>query len=249
MKIIPKNPSKNHNVSSESDSSLFFRYIWFFVFIAVSLYLIFFIFSYVVVHFISIEDEQRIFNFESDVFSWVALSETLAERYSDVPYNITRIDMDGEQNAFASLGGNIYITNTLLDSIESYEALDFIVGHEIAHIENRDVLKGIISKFPITLLLSLFWWDYGSLLFNGVVWNTHGKITETKADRYALDFVYEKNGHVGCAVDFFHEHNTLEDNLMEIFSTHPMTGLRISRAQNYINTMWYQSQECTPLTL
>ena len=207
MKIIPKNPSKNHNVSSESDSSIFFRYIWFFVFIIVFLYLLFFIFSYVVVHFISIEDEQRIFNFESDAFSWVALSETLAERYSDVSYNITRIDMDGEENAFASLGGNIYITNTLLDSIESYEALDFIVGHEIAHIEHRDVLKWLISSFPVTLLLAMFGWDYGSTLFNAVIWNPHGKLMEIKADRYALDFTYELNGHVWCALDFFEKKN------------------------------------------
>jgi len=36
------------------------------------------------------------------------------------------------------------------------EELDFIVGHELAHIEHRDVLKGLVSDIPLTILLSLF---------------------------------------------------------------------------------------------
>jgi len=157
--------------------------------------------------------------------------------------------MDGEENAFATLWGEIYITEELLENIWSYEALDFVVGHEIGHVESRDVLRSLVSQAPLTILLSIFWWDYGAVVFDGVVDMTHGKSRESKADRFGLDFVYNKNGHVGCAVDFFSERNTIWDNIMEIFSSHPMTTLRIERAKKYIEKQWYKSSKCTPVNL
>jgi len=249
MKITAKTLTKNHNVSSESDTSLFFRYMWFFIFIVLSLYILFFVISFAVINFVSIEDEKKWFGSIDEVFSWSSLPDVLGDRYDDIPYTLQVIDMDGEENAFASLGGKIYITRALLDTVDSYETLDFIIGHEVAHIENRDVLKGIISSLPVTLMLSLFWGDYGSVLFNGIVWNTHSKLMESKADRDAIEYVYIKNNHVWCALDFFEDKNTIGDNVLEIFSTHPVTKFRIERIEKYIDIRGYEKNECTPLEL
>lgn len=250
MKINPKIPQKNHNVSDESDSSIFFRYIGFFVAIIVLCYVFFISLSQIVVLFVSIEDEARFFWSGSlgSQFSSSPLPESLQQRYSDIPYTIKVIDMDAE-NAFADLWGNIYITQDLLDSMMYIEELDFIVGHELSHVEDRHVLKWLISDVPIAIVLSLFGWEYSTTIFQGILSNNYSKFHESSADRDGLDFTHKLNGHVWCALDFFREGDTLSENMLQIFSTHPMTSHRIKRAEEYAEKMWYETAECTKLTL
>lgn len=58
-----------------------------------------------------------------------------------------------ESNAFATIGGNIIVTSSLLDEIENEEELVFILGHELAHIEHRDVIRSMAQSMPIILTL------------------------------------------------------------------------------------------------
>lgn len=249
MKIENKIPTKNYNVSSESDSQLFLRYVWFFVFIILWLYIFFISLSHIVVYFVSVEDEKKWLTPLWGAFELSDLPEPFAERYSSSEYTVLLADMDGMENAFADLWGQVYITQELLDGISYIQELDFIVGHELGHIENRDVLKWLVSDMPLAVILSIFGWDYGSTLFTGLLSNNYSKLGETHADRYALDFTYELNGHVWCALDFFSKKNTLGDNILEVFSTHPMTENRIQRAISYADKMWYEQWECTPISL
>jgi Zn-dependent protease with chaperone function len=48
---------------------------------------------------------------------------------------------DDEPNALAVAGGNIYVTSGLLDIVENDDELEFILAHEIAHIERRHLLR------------------------------------------------------------------------------------------------------------
>jgi len=250
MKIVTHTLKKNHNVSDESDSKRFIRYAWFFLFLLLGIYVFFISLSYIAIGFISIEDEKQWIGSEPSGIWYEAqpLPDNLVKRYETVPYEISIIDMESE-NAFASLGGYIYVTQDLLDSIEYYESLDFIIGHEIGHIEHRDVLKSIVSDAPLSLFVSFFGGEYGSTLFTGILSNNYSKIQETMADRYGLDFVQTINNHVGCASLFFENKNTLTDNALELFSTHPMTELRIQRIESYIEEQWYSEEECTPFNL
>lgn len=172
------------------------------------------------------------------------LPPQLQERYKDIPYNIHLIDMGEVENAFASLGGNVYITTAFLEQVEYWEELDFILGHEIGHIENRDVLKSLISEFPVVIVLSLFGGEYGGVLFEWVISNTHSKIQETKADEYGIDFTHAVNSHIGCALWFFEKTNSLWDNVLEVFSTHPVTTFRIDRAFSYAEKRGYEEAGC-----
>jgi len=58
-----------------------------------------------------------------------------------------------EENAYATLGGNIIVTSALLENIEHEEELVFILGHERAHIEHRDVIRSFAQSMPIILTL------------------------------------------------------------------------------------------------
>ncbi len=250
MKIETPLPKTNHNVSTESDGYRFLRYVGFFIFFIFSFYVFFIALSYILVSFISIEKEQEWFWSGSieGAYTISPLPEVLQERYKNVSHTIRVIDMDIE-NAFADLWGNVYITQSLIDEMDYFEELDFIVGHELWHVEERHVLRGIISDLPLTFLLTLFWGEYGSTIFQWILGNTYSKYHETVSDRSGLDFTYELNWHVWCALDFFDRDNTIGTNILEIFSTHPMSDFRIKRAKKYAEKMWYEQWECRVLSL
>lgn len=247
MKFHNKLLKKNHNVSEESDSSLFFRYVWFFIFIALSIYVLFFLFSFFVTRFVSIEDEAKFvwdaLPFDTDII----LTEDIREVYPDFPYTLHVTDMWEEENAFASLWWNIYLTTWLLENAQSKNEIDFILGHEITHIENRDVIRGLISAFPTYIFLSLLWNSSGTTIFDTIIWNPHGKLQESKADALALDYTMKLNGHVWCILRLFEDNNTLSDNVLTLFSGHPMTDARIGRIKDTIQKNWYPDGECVPL--
>ncbi len=247
MKIeIPKKLSKNHNISSESELAFVWRYIWFFLFLLISLYALLHIVAFIAIHFISIDKEIEWFWASTHILTDDSqdIPDILKERYKDIKYNISIIDLDGEENAFAALGWNIYLTKDLLENIQTYEALDMIVWHEVAHIENRDVLKSLITNIPITVIASLIWTQW-VLLSDNVIINNFSKRQETIADKHGIDFVYKLNGHVWCSLSYFHEHNSTLWNIAEIFSTHPVTELRIQRLNTYIQDKWYKIWECS----
>ncbi len=246
MKFHHKVLKDNHNVSKESDSSLFLRYAWFLFFIMASIYALFFIFSFFVTQFISIEDEA-LFLWDTQVFSIdEELTESFRELYPDFPYTLWVADMT-EKNAFATLWWNIYLTSWLIKSWASKNEIDFILWHEIGHIENRDVIRQIISTLPTYLFLMLLWSDIWVSVFETAIENPHSKNQETNADMYWLTYSMKKNGHIGCILNFFENENSLSDNIMTLFSGHPMTDTRMKRIRKEIEKKWYPDGECTPL--
>lgn len=245
--IIPEHQSeKNHNVWSESTLQFTLKYLWFFFGFILSLYLLFYIIALSAMYMISIENEQKLF---WDIFAFsdefiIELPDDLKERYSHVTYPIYITEEIEEPNAFAALGWNIYITQSLIDLVEHPEALDFIIGHEIAHIENRDVLRSLVSELPIQLGLSLLGFSEANILFQHTLSNPHSKYQETRADEGGIDFAYQMNGSIGCSLEFFEQKNSLEENIAEIFSTHPVTHFRIERAQEYVEEKGYEVWVC-----
>lgn len=248
MKFQNKLPKTNHNVSSESDSSLFFRYVWFFLFIAWSIYILFFMFSFFVIQFISIEDEAQFIWEKNLVFNTDDnLTKRIRKIYPDFPYKLWVTDMWEEENAFASLWWNIYVTKSLLENAQSKNEIDFILGHEIAHIENRDVLRRIISSLPTYLFLSLLWNNSWITVFDMIVGNPHSKTQESNADEIGLEYIMKTHWHVGCILRFFEKNNSLSDNVITFFSGHPMTDTRIKKIQDLIKQKWYPDGECIDL--
>ena len=52
-----------------------------------------------------------------------------------------QIIIDDDPNAFAVAGGHIYLSTGLLDMIEDKSELEFVLAHEVAHIERRHTLR------------------------------------------------------------------------------------------------------------
>jgi hypothetical protein len=81
---------------------------------------------------------------------WLARVEEAAEPFlkarsrKDIDYTFTILDSDGV-NAFSHPGGFVYVTRGLFDLIGADEdyALEFVIGHEIAHVDLQHALKDL----------------------------------------------------------------------------------------------------------
>lgn len=63
-------------------------------------------------------------------------------RRKDIPYTFSIIE-DKTLNAFAHLGGFVYIHTGLLDLVRRDEELQFVIGHEIAHCDLRHCVRNM----------------------------------------------------------------------------------------------------------
>lgn len=72
----------------------------------------------------------------------------LLQRTQGYPFELHLID-DPQVNAFAHMGGHIYVFQGLLDLVQHDHQLQFVLGHEIGHIElgqcAKAVLPGVVA--------------------------------------------------------------------------------------------------------
>jgi hypothetical protein len=73
---------------------------------------------------------------------WLQRTKKVAQGLDSAPYTITVLNSDGVY-AFSHPGGFIYLSRGLFDLIGSDEdyALEFVLGHEMAHLSSRHALK------------------------------------------------------------------------------------------------------------
>lgn len=62
-------------------------------------------------------------------------------------------------NAYATVGGHVFINKGLIILIENPEDLLGIVGHELIHVQKRHVSKSILQSIGLYAVLSLFFGD------------------------------------------------------------------------------------------
>jgi Zn-dependent protease with chaperone function len=109
----------------------------------------------------------------------------LASR-KDIPYSFTVLDTDAV-NAFSHPGGYIYVTRGLLTLIakdESY-ALEFVLAHEMAHLELRHAIKALqdpgMRKPPLGALGTI------QKLYGVIIPSAYPDAQEFEADAWAFN--------------------------------------------------------------
>jgi predicted Zn-dependent protease len=172
-------------------------------------------------------------------------------RHSDakVPFTIKVID-DNEINAFALPGGFFYVDSGLILAADSESELAGVMAHEIAHVAARHATRNA-TKAQIFNLVSI------PLVFVGgpvgyAVREVAGlavpmgflkfsRDAEREADLLGLQYDYAAGYDPQAFVQFFEKLKAGEKQhqgrIAKAFSTHPMTGERIRRAQQEIASM------------
>jgi len=146
--------------------------------------------------------------------------------------------VDGDMiNAFATLGGYIFVFEGLIEAVENENSLAMVLGHEIAHVHHRDPLLGTGRAMLIQLALSTFsgnGLDPGTVNSGSdIILNSYSREQELAADELALQLVQERYQHVGGATRLFEiiKDDVDDMQLAEFLSTHPDTGARIERME------------------
>lgn len=111
-----------------------------------------------------------------------ALVARIEPSAANLKVRIVNIDM---VNAVALPGGNVMIFRGLLQQAQSPDELAGVVGHEIGHVRNRDVMQSLLRQMGLTVLLGGANSNVGGSI-NALVASTYSREAESKADLYSI---------------------------------------------------------------
>jgi len=111
--------------------------------------------------------------------------DALARRLGpgDAPIKVRVIHL-GMVNAVALPGRQILIFDGLLDEANSPDELAGVLGHEMGHVANRDVMAGLIRGFGLSLLIG---GADGGAIMQSLITSRYSRATERAADGEALE--------------------------------------------------------------
>ena len=153
------------------------------------------------------------------------------------------VDNDVE-NAFATLGGHIFIHRGLMEIMPHENALSMVIAHEIAHVQHRHPLIAMGRGVVIGLFLATVTGLSGDRVVGSIIGNA-GTLTvlgfsreqEREADYTALAAVQKHYGHVSGASDLFKALLNIEESgllqIPQFLSTHPLSTDRIDTIEQY----------------
>jgi predicted Zn-dependent protease len=149
---------------------------------------------------------------------------------------------DNTVNAFATLGGHIYMFRGLLEKLPNENSLAMVLAHEIAHIKHRHPIRSLGRGVTIGLALSMLSGAMGDMMANQIVGNT-GMVTsltfsrdqEKESDKTALETLMVLYGHVVGADQLFMVLQSAGGamKIPEFFSTHPLSEKRIHHIYDF----------------
>lgn len=161
----------------------------------------------------------------------------------DTEFNIeAHVAISDELNAFAMSGGKIVVYSGLLEKMENEHQLTALIGHEIAHVQERHVLKNVSRNLSGALFLSIILGDVNAV-YSVIMENAHmfsqlsfSRSLEKEADIFGIETMKENNVDLQGMPELF---EILESNSgIEIpiyLSSHPMLEERINYTKEIAN--------------
>lgn len=155
----------------------------------------------------------------------------------NIPYTIQVIN-DRNVNAYATMGGFVYITTGLIATAENEAELASVIGHEIGHIEQRHVIKQMQQTLLARGLLTAAGLDrdQGVLMATELAFRRpRSRQDELEADRVGLILLARSNYGTAGLPSFL---TKLAQNPSPpaFLSTHPAARDRVVIAQQLIQS-------------
>ncbi|MGB2924527.1 MAG: M48 family metallopeptidase [Limnothrix sp.] len=143
---------------------------------------------------------------------------------------------DDSINAFATMGGRVYINTGLIETAANEAELASVIGHEIAHIAGKHAIDQMKTQARNQGILAATGLDQSQIVQMGVAIALdfpHSRSDETEADDLGFDML-TRAGYAPEAMASFMT-KLLEANggggPPTFLSTHPATGARVERLQ------------------
>lgn len=152
-------------------------------------------------------------------------------------------------NAFATLGGNVYVLEGLIDAMDSENALAMVLAHEIAHILNRDPIVAMGRGLTVSLALASVTgfsnsgaadWLIQQMGLATVMSFTRDQ--ERAADALALKMLQAHYGNVQGAETLFQLMAERSAEPPELLNTHPLNARRLAAIEDFARRHPQQGQ-------
>jgi len=134
-------------------------------------------------------------------------------------------------NAFSIAGGHLYVTEKLIDWVESENELAFVIAHEVGHVDGKHSISKVQKLLLSDAVLSeRYGADYARMAGNFalVLTSPFGQIDEYEADRLGASIAVKAGYNPRDGLRFFERMSTKESkNVIEkIIRTHPYSSER-----------------------
>lgn len=154
----------------------------------------------------------------------------------NIPYVFQVVESD-QVNAFATMGGYVYVTTGLMETADNEAELASVIGHEIGHIAGRHAVEQMREAAIASGLVSAAGLDRNSAVNLGVelaIRRPHSRQAEFEADQLGLATLTRTGYAPGAMVDFMQK-LTGRGSIPTFLNTHPATNDRITALQRAIN--------------
>jgi predicted Zn-dependent protease len=160
------------------------------------------------------------------------------------------------ENAFATLGGHIFMYKGMLEKLPNENSLAMLLAHEMSHVKLRHPIRAAGQSMAIsTGIKYLLGYSNMGLLGNAGLYTqlTFSRSMESAADTEGLKAVYHTYDTVAGATDLFETLHEVQiesgvESSTPFFSTHPLDDKRINDLNQYARKNgWVDQQEPTLL--
>lgn len=143
-------------------------------------------------------------------------------------------------NAFATLGGHVFVYSGMLEKIRYQEELDALLAHEIAHVYKRHIAQQMSRAILISTILTtakLNRSGFGRWLLgdgSNIGLLAYSRVAEQESDENACRISLKLHGHTQGVVKLMQQLNLVaKQQGYEWAKSHPDTNSRILFAQQY----------------
>ncbi len=153
-------------------------------------------------------------------------------------------------NAFATLGGHIFVTTGLLRYTSTENALAMVLAHEMGHIKYRHPIQALGRGVLFQLMAVLITGNQGSTAVQSLL-SQAGMLTllsfnrdmEREADAEAVSALLKRYGHLAGSDEFFSRMLAEQGSTewLEMFQTHPDVETRLTEIQQQMDSVETQS--------
>jgi predicted Zn-dependent protease len=155
---------------------------------------------------------------------------------SNIPYTFQVVN-DSSINAFATMGGFVYVNTGLMETADNEAELASVIAHEIGHIVGRHSVEQMRQMAVAQGVASAAGLDESLAIQIGVelaLRRPNSRKAEYEADQFGITNLGKAGYDQTAAVDFM-EKLLQGGSVPTILSTHPATNDRISALEAMIN--------------
>ncbi|MBL1320071.1 MAG: M48 family metallopeptidase [Methylophaga sp.] len=159
-------------------------------------------------------------------------------------------------NAFATIGGHVFLFRGLLEKLPNENTLVTLLSHEIAHVKYRHPIKSLGSGILVGIAISTVTGSTNSDLLGsaGLLSSLKfGRDMEQQSDEEAMITLQALYGHLNGGTELFKIFQNMREEMdidepVELFSTHPLDEDRIANfTQVAKDKGWLEAGNVTPL--